>query len=257
MGVRITLFAVDVPQFITFIQRSVWEWLWQYVDSGPPNGPVARIWVNKEKSTRIIQATPQVGVVGPDGKRLHRLNTPADPLLSCSLHDYLTRNSPWKLYDLLDAMVECPNESVRLIARSQRRWWIGSVLDYAEKTLGSTAPDYRHLASLFQRVLRGYDCGKILPKSRDTVPDFRFPLFLQDDPDLRMGVWTEEETLFVLETIRSITYEKTRFAILPGTAGFPPDTDEAWNQWVQEIVGQILAIDAFPLTMRTVISVIL
>jgi hypothetical protein len=259
MGVRITLFAVDLSQFSSVIHQSLWDWLWYYVDHGTPDKDAFRTGINDEEKTTFL-ARPQVGVVarvGAKEARLSRLNKPNEPLLTKSLQDHLG-DSPWGLKELLTALSHCPsNKSVRLLTQGNRRWWIGSFLEYSEYTLGPNAPDYIYLASLFQRMLRGYDCGKVLPKSDTNVNDVPFPVLMQDDPDLRMSVWTDEETCLVVEIIRSIMNKDAKFAMPPSTVGIAPANDEDWNDWVHKMIGHILAIDAFPPAMRTVVGFIL
>jgi hypothetical protein len=259
MGVRITLFALDLNQFTTFIQQNVWEWLWYYVDNGPNQGESVRIRMG-DTDYFTCSATRATGVKAFQGNRnvsLDRAIRPADSPFSSSLQDYLGSNSVWEFKDFLTALSQCPTNNVaRLVTSGCRRWWIGSLLDYTELTLGSTAPDYVYLALLFQRVLGGYDCGKLLPRNDDSITGVRFPNVLHEDPDLRTSLWTEEETWFVVETIRSITSKNTTFPKPPGGVSFPPETDEEWDDWVRRMTTQLLGLDELPLTMRSVVGFI-
>ena len=257
MGIRITLFALDLDQFTTFVQQNVWDWLWFYVENGSDQDSAFRIDIDGIACATFL-ATPKKGVVAIEGKKkvsLDRANRPAGSPFSSSLRDYLGCNSVWKLKQLLDALSKCPaNKVARLVTSGYRRWWIGSLLDHAEHTLGSSASDYVYLASLFQRILRGYDCGHPLPKDEDNTADVCFPIVLPDDSDLRMSMWTDEETWFVIETIRSIISENTTFS--NPMVGFPPPTDEEWNEFVRRMTTHLLAVEEFPVTMRTIVGFI-
>jgi hypothetical protein len=202
MGVRITLFAIDLPRFTQFIQQSQTQDL-------------------------------------------------------CSVQAYLAQMSTWEFYKLLTELSQRPGqELVRLVTKGYQRWWIGSFLDYAEKTLSSKGPDYKYLVPRFQRILRGYDCGKILPKVHDTANESPFPPNLHDDPDLRMAVWTDDETNSILAIIRSIAAESAKFTRPPHKLHFAWETDEGWQNWVQQMIAQLLAIETYPPMLRTVVSFI-
>src|SRR5262249_42979977 len=190
VGIRITLFALDPSRFSDFIRQSVWEWLWYYVDHGPAFGEAVRV-VKGGAGRATCVATPGVGVTEISGSkqvRLGRLSRPRDPQFVSSMRDYLETSSAWELKALLTALSQCPSADVaRPLTGVCRRWWIGSFLDHAERTLGSEGPDYIFLASLFQRFLQGHDCGKALPRD-DRVTAPRLPGTAQEDPDLRSGV---------------------------------------------------------------------
>jgi hypothetical protein len=259
MGVRLELFALDLPRFTAFIRQPVWEWLWYYADNGTAQGGDVLMPANDDAHI-VYVATPRLGVmraVGNKSVALDRRNRPGDPLLSDTLHDYLASNSPWRLQDLLTAVGRCPpNDCVRLVTSGHRRWWIGSLLDYAEKTLGPAAPDYLFLASLFRKLLGWYDCGKVLPAPAVVESEPRFPLRLQEDPDIHTGVWRDEETFLVMDILRSMMSEHTRFSKPPLPVGVAPEKEEDWNDWVHQMIAHILSIDAFPPAMRSVVSFI-
>jgi hypothetical protein len=85
-----------------------------------------------------------------------------------------------------------------------RRWWIGSFLDCAQTTTKATPQEYATIETLFQKILRGYNCGKALSQQYYEVTDFDFPVIPTDDTDLWMGVWTDSETACVIQFIRSL-----------------------------------------------------
>jgi hypothetical protein len=179
MGVRITLFALDLPQFASFIERSTWE---------------------------------------------------------CK--------SPWELEELLITLSKRPSDPIaNLLTSGNRRWWIGSFLEYAETILGSNAPDYVFLASFFHTILQGYDCGKRLPKNLGCLPPVAFPFHLKEEPDLRMSVISGEDTARCSAIIRSIMYDNTRFARPSSPIGVAPEEDEDWDAWVRQMLGQLLAAE--------------
>ncbi len=224
--------------------------------TGPEKGDSIRI----NGDVVVFRATPQKEVVGTYGTKARKVDRKDDipaPQLSESLQNYLECHSPWELKTLLTALAQCDsNDVVRLISSGNRRWWIGSFLDYAEKTLGPTAPDFLWLVSLFQIILQGYDCGKILPKSQAGSPSFLLPLILREDSDIRTSLWTEEETRFVVESFRSIWSENAKYSRPHSQVGIAPETDEEWTDWVHQMVGQIVALETFPLARRSVIGFI-
>jgi hypothetical protein len=257
MGVRITLFAIDLARLTSLFERSVWDWLWHYVDHGSPAGDPARIATSSH--SMFYFARPGAGVtLSVDGKKtkLDRLHKPGDSVLSTPLGVYLA-TSIYELEAFVIAVSQCPSADVAsVILRGSRRWWIGSLLECAERTLGPHDSDYIYLAGLFQRLLQGHNCGKELPKDAGASTGVRLPLPVRPDPDLRLGMWTAEETQLATAIIRSLEEWKPIYAAPPGPVGIPSASETDWNVWVRGMVGQLLVVDSFPGSMRNVLSFI-
>src|SRR4051794_23931811 len=91
MGVRLNMFAVDVPRLSAFLEQPVGAVLWYYVNHAPKGGP--DLWLSDER--RRYLATPGQGIVCSDGGRRYRLHEEAadDPSLRRTAIEYLQSSS--------------------------------------------------------------------------------------------------------------------------------------------------------------------
>jgi hypothetical protein len=138
-----------------------------------------------------------------------------------------------------------------------RRWWIGSFLDCVETATGATPEEYATIETLFQKILRGYNCGKDLSEQYYEVTDFDFPVIPTDDTDLWMGVWTDSEITFAIQFIRSLMQvHNPYFRKPPGSTGQAPQTDEQWNEWVRQMIKQLCQVETFKFDKLYIVSFI-
>jgi hypothetical protein len=258
MGVRINMYAVDVPPFEAFIDQSVGAALWHYVSNGSDRERVIS-WDDADSQQRYRAAPGSLTTIEKRGKRvtLTRERVAEEPFFQQRVRDYLGRESSYALLCLLRALSHCPPaDFVREITTGHRRWWIGELLDYADQAPSISREDFARFVVLCQKVLRGCDCGKPLPERPFTVTDFRFPVIPKDDTDMWMGVWSDGETEFALDILRRIAEQQPRFKAPPGPVGIAPEAEEDWDKWVHEMIRQVLVIGGLKFRRLNVVTFI-
>ena len=260
MGVRIEIFAVDEPRFEALIENSIGTALQQYFQHGTDSANHLYFWdVPRELefiaypltkfSIRTLRAPFEERVVEWDELK-------SDPFLSTKLGDYLSSDSDVGLSIFLSRFSECRNvDFIRNISSGYRRWWIGSLLDYAEKAGDVSAQDYAEVAAIFQKMLRGYECGKFLPLTDWKPNKGIFPVLPGEVSE--MGVWTADETQRVLQFVHSLLRKaEPNFAKPPGKIGIAVETDAEWNEWVRFMIKQLLTIEGLKFDRLKVVSFI-
>ena len=213
MGVRIDLYAVDVPAFAVRIDQSIGATLWEYAENGSDRA-IAIDW-NDQANNRRYRAVPGEPVACLEQgcwARLSKDGTAEVEFLRRTMRDYLGQESSYALLSLLRALSRCPNTAfVREISVRNRRWWIGSLLNYAECSGVFSHRDYERFVFLCQKILHGISCGKTLPDRAFAPADACFPVIPKDDADLKFGIWSEDETEFALGFLRRVEEQQPRF----------------------------------------------
>jgi len=221
MGVRIAAYAVDVLALERFLARPLSDVL-RYISEHATDREVTIPW-------------------WPQGRG------PGEAVLSKRAAEVLREEDSDRLRRVLRDLSRCSNTGfVRMLTEGHRRWWIGSLLDAAEESEALTPDDYAQFVRLWEKVLRGYNCGKWLTTATFVLSDFEFPLLPTDDADLQIGIWTEPEAGFVADCLRRLTALDTRFKAPPQRIGIGPETDDDWNAWVYEMIRQFLTIGDLP-----------
>lgn len=244
MSTRIKLYVVDVPRFEQLLDRSIGSILQEYAMRGTDSERII-LWHDWPRNRRYLSVAGR-GVMYAEGSGDYR---PADfgaydPFLARPTRDYLREEDSFALNWLLKALSRFPPEDfVREITSGQRRWWLGSFLDYAERSPAIAQEDYARLELLWQKVLRGHACGKPVTPREFNISDFDFPVLPAEDSELWMGVWSEEEARFMVDCLRRIRAEHPRFRKPPGKIGLAPDRDEEWDEWVNEMLNSVLGIE--------------
>lgn len=263
MGVRIDVYAVDTAEMNILASTKLHHLLWYYADQPCVSNDLPILRLYEDEHPRIYHASPEYGVYSMDRSQKKKTvlskEDSADLLfLSSTLADFYSHQSSFAFRNLLECLSACPTiEWVYQVSQGHRRWWIGSFLDSAVSVLGTNSQEYALLAMLFQKMLREYDCGKALPKQQYDLSDFTFPIMPEDDTDNRMGIWVREETHSFLQILDAITTPTMPMFKAPsGKVGIAPDTDDAWNQWVQEIIGEFLYVKTLPFKDLNLLSFI-
>lgn len=266
MGVRIQLYAVDLAGLDELLDQSVGDLLWLYAERGlrrDPPDEMDELWWHDEQSRRHYCAYPgeppyvwcsphQEPVV------LTREAIAEHSFLSKTVREHLARDESWGLMALLQAFSQCASYPfIRRITHGQRRWWIGSLLAYAEQAPSIAREEYEQFVLLWQKVLRVYDCGKPLPARPIALGDFDFPIIPTDDTDLWMGVWTKEEAKLMVTVLEQIQSQQPRFAVPPKWVGLASaGTDDEWNEWVYRMIEQVLVLRELNIKDLRVVSFI-
>ncbi len=252
MGVRIQLYAVDLAGLDELLDQPVGDVLWLYAERGlrrdPPGEVDELCWYDEQSRGYYIAYPGEPPYVWSSPRHepvvLTRETVAEHPFLSKTIREHLARDESWGLMALLQAFSQCASYPfIRRVTHGQRRWWIGSLLAYAEQAPGIAREDYEQFVLLWQKVLRGCDCGKPLPSRSFTLGDFAFPIIPTDDAGLQMGVWTQEEAEFVVTVLEQIRAQQPRFAAPPECVGLASDAgDDTWNEWVHRMIGQVLVL---------------
>ncbi len=258
MSSRIKLFAVDVRRFEELLDQPIGAVLQECVERGTDPERII-VWHDRPRNRRYL-AVPGRGVLFAEGSGDYQPAefTANDPFLARPVRDHLREEDSYALNSLLRALSSySPGDVVREITRGHRRWWIGSLLDYAENSAAVSQVDYERLVLLWQKVLRGHVCGKPVLLCNFSTADFDFPVLPVDDVELWMGVWSEEEAHFMVDCLHRIRAVPPRFGKPPGKVGMAPENDEEWDEWVNEMLDALLRIeDAFQFERLAVVSFI-
>jgi hypothetical protein len=244
MGVRISIYAVDVPSFEAFIDQPIGDALWRYAENGSDRERII-YWTDmqRERSYRAAPGEPLKYEQHSAWIPLTKASISEHPFLKEKIRDYLARDHSFSLMWLLRGLSRFPpTDFVREITTGYRRWWIGSLLDYAERAPDISGDDFARFVSLCQKILRGRDCGRALPEREIGLADFSFPVIPCDDTDLWIGVWSEDESRFALDFLRRIEHHRPRFKRPPGPIGIAPESEDEWDKWVHEMIRQVLVI---------------
>lgn len=116
------------------IDQSIGATLWEYAENGSDRA-IAIDW-NDQANNRRYRAVPGEPVACLEQgcwARLSKDGTAEVEFLRRTMRDYLGQESSYALLSLLRALSRCPNTAfVREISVRNRRWWIGSLLNYAD-----------------------------------------------------------------------------------------------------------------------------
>ena len=179
-----------------------------------------------------------------DHDRAYILQAADGRVLNRRLRDVLDGGSAYFFANVLRSLSSVPEvEFVEKIISGHRRWWIGSLLNYLESSRCFPEQDVMRFVSLTEKILRGRDCGRAIPKPEFSVAAFPLPIHPEDDTDLSMGVWTADEAAFVVDLFRRVKDQNPQFREPPERTGLALMTDLDWNDWVHEMIDQILKID--------------
>jgi hypothetical protein len=164
-------------------------------------------------------------------------------------------------YDLKRALDDACDTAqapwVRRISAGKRRWWIGSFLEYVDRSPQLGPQERGILHSIFAKLLRGCDCGARLRCAPIVDTPMLGTTSALDDPDLRVGLWSAEDVSFVLLVLDVVVaVEQPSFRAPAGRVGIAPSTDDDWNTLVWEALDELRAIRHFPSERPWIISFI-
>jgi hypothetical protein len=242
MGVRISFFALDLPQFEAFIDQSLADVLWFYASQEIEFNRALEVckqetdeifWIYRvvPGQMQFIYRIPGPGPIQPP---LTKEALYSDPFLTTTtIREYLKqRDSNLTMLIWLECFAACSSLPwITLLSENYRRWWIGSFLYGAEQRL--TSGDYERAVALFQKILRGYNCDQPLPDRRYSIEDFQFPI-LNNDSGREIGVWTSDEIAHALRL-----FEACEGLIFTG----PPNSlwrdNTDWNTLVWQMINAL------------------
>lgn len=252
MGVRIDMYAVDIPFFESFLDRSVADALWLYYDDiGSNEQRVLRFYIGDESDyMAMYYVKPGEGVFlwcNKEKKPIER-STSEHAFLTMKLRDYFTgengiyliKYSP-SLNNLLDCFSLCPSiKFIVPITTGYKYWWVEDFLEYAESAYCIQAKDHAEAVTLFRKILRvyGHPWGSRKAQDAYKLNDFSFPIMPVDDIDLWMGVWTDSDVAFVINLIELLMEQDPNFEHPSGllTDSRDPDSWILVHNRLQEIL---------------------
>jgi hypothetical protein len=167
----------------------------------------------------------------------------ADALLRRPTRDYLQASSSFDLSFVLKGLCACSVDYVRRLISDERRFWLGSLLEYAAHAPGIAPADYARFVRLAQIVLRVYDCGKKLLPSDIKLSDFDFSVIPADDADCWMGVWSEAEAYFAVDFLTLLQRQHPTFEAPPELSSRWVESDEEWTRRVRDIIDQLMVLE--------------
>jgi len=253
MGIRISLFAIDVPAIEEFATHSL-GYVMQYYARHAETGQLG-LYFNMPESGSYggVPGRNVYYVVNKKSGYLTEQQVEKNAFLSTPLNQHLVSENTYAFYFLLSRYARLPMiDWVTTISDGHRRWWIGTYLDYAQTVLGKSAA-YDRFVSLLQRILSGHNCGTILPPEQ-TILAIPFSLAPINNLDLRMNFWTPDESAFLCQTIRYLMNDNPAKFEKPLNE-VDPDVNYEWNE-VIEVLQEILVLETPALSNRLVISFI-
>lgn len=263
MGIRIDAYAVDASRLSELLWCSLDELLWRYYEDGT-DADERLYWIDHDAKDATYMSIPREKVTGtrhgPDGARLHGIMTRSDTaniiFLQQAAFDHFSGGAPYPLAIFLRCFARCNGiDFIRPLTEGHRRWWIGSLLQGAKEGARISSLDCERLEFLFQKMLRGWDCGYPMTERRIDLEKFEFPALPEDDPDMRFSVWSQDETRFALAVLEELISLEPRFVRPPGRVAVTLDDDE-WHSWVVENVRGFLRAASLKSEWKSIISLI-
>jgi hypothetical protein len=161
-------------------------------------------------------------------------------VLQSPAREHLSRGSIYESSRLLGGFSNCRGiDFIERLIDGHRRWWIGSVLQFAHPYFERA--EYDELELLFRKVLRRADCGYEIQKTDPGFVADGLPFTPQDDLDLPFGRWSEADSFAATELLSKLKQLSPTFTRPPGPIGIAPEESE-WHQWVSENVEALLRI---------------
>jgi hypothetical protein len=259
MGVRIDAYAVDLPKFASFLETTIGDLLRRYQLDGMI--PDERLMFTDIHNDDTFFATPggSIGAWlgnGPDrhseeltDARIHALD-----VLQRPAHEHLSRGSIYQSSWLLRGFSNCRGvDFIERLIDGHRRWWIGSVLQFAHSHLDRS--EYEELENLFCRVLRRADCGFTISETDPGFVTAGLPFTPDDDLDLQFGRWSQRESSAAVTLLSKMMELSPTFTRPPGPIGIAPE-DAEWHEWVFDNVKSLLRISSLNYSTCNVLTFI-
>ncbi len=245
MGVRIHAYAVDIPQLDEFLDTSLAELLCRYQQDGIDQR--IRFYITEYTSGNTCIAEPQGAIKGWKNSgaeygsgSLSEEQLQAIPFFQQSARIHINNGSVYQSMWLLRAFSNCKGiDFIHCLINGHRRWWIGSLLQSANKLLSNT--EYNELEYLFRKMIRGSNCGYDIPDGDVGFNTDGLPFEPENTSDLRFGRWDANESLTVTTLLSKIKSFSPIFKPPPGPIGIAPEESE-WHEWVQGNVTSLLKI---------------
>lgn len=244
MGIRVYAYAVDLPKFDAFLESPLADLLWRYQREGRDAAEQLKFTVGKGPD--VFFTTPGGPIqarMEASGRELELLDEDrlrTIPALQSSGRQHLSSGTIYQAEWLLGAFSNCKGiDFIERLINGHRRWWVGSVLQFSCSALPNK--DYQQLEVLFRKVLRGLNCGWVIPETDIGVNTVGLPFTPDSDPDCRFGRWDKDDVFAVATLLSKVTALSPTFIPPPGPIGIAPDEGD-WHEWVHENVTALARI---------------
>jgi hypothetical protein len=257
VGTRIEFYAVDILPFKRFLEKSLADALRFAAQRGSQRFP---LWFHTGSGRYM--ASPEYGILFDDLQGRGRgyshpteAELDADPSLAISCQHHLALGDTAQLGGLVRVLADSDATPwVRELSRGFRYWWICSLLDGLQHSDVLAVGDREHYEALFLQVLRSVGCGPSLPKPKVARDQPDFPVVPQwEDEHWEMGVWTSEDVEQFLQCTDSLLASGLEF-------GQSADLEllhiTDWNEWVLEMLRQLLVIEQLGYSRPNMVSFI-
>ena len=246
MGVRIDAYAVDLPRFTAFLNTRLGDLLRRYQLDG--KNPGERLVFTSGPTDDTFFASPggSIGAWLGSGSDRHMEELTEERIrtidaLQSPAGEHLSKDSIYQSGWLLRGFSDCRGiDFIERLTAGHRRWWIGSVLQLAHTCFERS--EYDALELLFRKILRGANCGYNIQKSDPGFVTEGLPFTPENDPDLRFGRWSEEESFVATALLSRMMGLSPTFTCPPERTGLVAMEDSEWHQWACENVKALLRI---------------
>ena len=260
MGVRIYAYGIDLPRLDAFLDTSLRDLIGRYYREGDDSRD--RLYLNDRETNDAFLVVPgrfiRGAITGKGGRACSEFTDaqlPEIPLVERSVREHLSGNSNYQSYWVVNALSTCTRiDFVHRLIDGQRRWWIGSVLQFVQDSVHDQET-YNELVHLFGRVLRGFDCGHPVFAADVGIVTDGLPFTPEEDPDIRVGRWSEQETSAAVEILSNVLSSSPTFTPPRGPLGIVPD-DSEWQEWVHGNVAALLSVGDLDYAERNVLTYI-
>ena len=239
MGIRIDAYAVDVPKFAAFLDTTLGDLLRRYQLDGKDPSERLMFTLGDTPDTFFVNPGGSIGAWIGSGSERHLAELTEERIhaiaaLQRPAREHLSNDTIYQSLWLLRGFSKCQGiDFIQQLISGHRRWWIGSVLQFAHTHFESS--EYNELELLFRKVLRTFNCGCEIQKNDPGFIIEGLSFTPPDDPDLRFGRWSEEEAFSIAVLLSRLMELLPTFTRPPGPIGIAPD-DSEWHQWVLENV---------------------
>ena len=244
----LSFYLIDVFKFDSFLDTTLDSLLWNYVNCGQEETLYLPCATISSSSALAYLAIPDMGVFVktegaiPQPIQQHARNN--DTVLSLKTRDYLSKMESDELKKIMDCFSTCSDvDFITGLILEEWWWWVGSLLDGLQRLEGAESDNFVKVSALFQRVLRGYDCGISLPEREYNLSDIKFPVIPSSESEFKMATWTEEETAFIAAYLNALNLARLPQFKAPSLQGYlRPRPDAEWAEWVDDAVKRLAQI---------------
>jgi hypothetical protein len=254
MGIHLDIFAVDLQPFEEFVNQTVWDGLCFVAEHGYPDrrrgfDVYAELPPDPPEDDMFF-AIPTVGVITRSRRPLNR---DSDPVFQRRLRDCFNEERG----SFLKFMVAlASSDAIPFVTdlTGSKRWWIGSLLNWAEQASHVTHDDYTRLGSILTQMLGQWNSGHDDAEFPPIKTTIEFPILPCGDLDQEMTVIDESDAKYLAHFLRTEVPEDE--SVFRGVTLYPNNTRAEWDEWVRLIISCVMKIDDLSYNQLRLVSII-